>query len=254
MNLTFDAFVPEKYRSNSQRARIVTERWMSQNMYCPNCGAEHLIQFKANRPVADFYCDRCKQEFELKSKMSNAIGGSIADGSYTTMIQRITSNNNPNLFYLTHNETTINNLVFIPKYFFTPSIIEKRPPLKETAQRAGWIGCNINISTLPKQSMIYIIRSGVISERTKIISEYNRIKNLQFEDIESRGWILDVLFCINSIPSYTFGIEDMYAFEPYLHTKHPNNQFIKAKIRQQLQLLRDRGFINFIERGVYQKI
>jgi type II restriction enzyme len=223
-------------------------------MYCPNCGAEHLVQFEANRPVADFYCDSCRQEFELKSKMANSIGGSITDGAYTTMIQRITSNNNPNLFYLTHDDAAINNLIFIPRYFFTPSIIEKRAPLKETARRAGWTGCNINISCLPKESMIYIVRAGIVSEREKIISDYNKIKSLQFDDMESRGWIMDVLFCINNIPDDTFGIDDMYAFEPYLHEKHPNNQFIRAKIRQQLQVLRDKGYIRFVARGVYQKV
>jgi transcription elongation factor Elf1 len=47
---------------------------MHQNMFCPVCGAEHLIQFTANKPVADFYCDNCRQEYELKSKVALSIG------------------------------------------------------------------------------------------------------------------------------------------------------------------------------------
>jgi len=46
----------------------------------------------------------------------------------------------------------------------------------------------------------------------------------------------------------------MYQFEAMLTIKHPNNHNIKAKIRQQLQLLRDKGFIDFLDRGIYKKI
>jgi type II restriction enzyme len=45
----------------------------------------------------------------------------------------------------------------------------------------------------------------------------------------------------------------MYAFENNLKAKYPNNNFIKDKIRQQLQLLRDKGLIEFIGRGKYKK-
>ncbi|MBQ1398560.1 MAG: restriction endonuclease, partial [Clostridia bacterium] len=36
--------------------------------------------------------------------------------------------------------------------------------------------------------------------------------------------------------------------------KHIHNNNIEAKIRQQLQILRDKGFIEFLERGHYRKI
>ena len=35
--------------------------------------------------------------------------------------------------------------------------------------------------------------------------------------------------------------------------KHPDNHHIKDKIRQQLQMLRDNGIIEFIGRGHYRK-
>jgi type II restriction enzyme len=109
-------------------------------MFCPVCGREHLAQFEANKPVADFYCESCKQEYELKSKDGASLGNKITDGAYTTMIERITSNNNPNLFYMTHKNDWVNNLILIPKFFFTPSIIERRKPLPDSARRAGWVG------------------------------------------------------------------------------------------------------------------
>ncbi|HHD16183.1 MAG TPA: restriction endonuclease, partial [Euryarchaeota archaeon] len=34
--------------------------------------------------------------------------------------------------------------------------------------------------------------------------------------------------------------------------RHPNNRHIKAKIRQQLQILRDENIIEFIGNGLYR--
>lgn len=67
MNLAFDINVADAYRSKSQKARIITESWMGNNMYCPICGSATILHFKANKPVADFFCPDCNSEYELKS-------------------------------------------------------------------------------------------------------------------------------------------------------------------------------------------
>lgn len=46
----------------------------------------------------------------------------------------------------------------------------------------------------------------------------------------------------------------LYAFETTLALQYPNNHFIKDKIRQQLQFLRDKGMIEFLGRGHYRKV
>ena len=60
--------------------------------------------------------------------------------------------------------------------------------------------------------------------------------------------------CVDLIKKETFTLEDVYKFEEKLKLKYPSNNFIKDKIRQQLQVLRDKGIIEFINRGVYKKI
>jgi type II restriction enzyme len=50
----------------------------------------------------------------------------------------------------------------------------------------------------------------------------------------------------------TFRNEDIYAFENELAALHPGNRHIRDKIRQQLQVLRDTGFLSQPERGVWQ--
>lgn len=59
---------------------------------------------------------------------------------------------------------------------------------------------------------------------------------------------------IEKMPNKEFTLKDIYTFEKDLKLKYPNNNFIKDKIRQQLQLLRDREIIEFNGRGTYKKI
>ena len=94
MNLRMDNKIAEQYNSNSQKIRVITEQWVNDNLFCPYCGKAHIAHFENNRPVADFYCPDCAEEYELKSK-NGTIENKINDGAYDTMIQRIVSINNP---------------------------------------------------------------------------------------------------------------------------------------------------------------
>jgi type II restriction enzyme len=90
MNLYFNTTLAAGYKNNSQIARKLTENWVLRNSYCPSCGNVSLREFENNRPVADFYCNICSEEFELKSKYGK-ITPKIADGAYSSMIARIKS-------------------------------------------------------------------------------------------------------------------------------------------------------------------
>ncbi len=255
MKLHLDGNNIGSYHSNSQIARIVTERWVKENMYCPHCGNIHINQFENNRPVADFFCPHCNQQYELKSK-NGALGNKITDGAYETMIKRITGNQNPDFFFLSYSKTEgiVQNLILIPKHFFVPDMIEKRKPLAQTARRAGWVGCNIVIEKVPEQGRISIIADGKIADIKTVIQKVNASSKLEVKDVSHRGWIMDVLNCINQLHSTDFSLKDLYFFEHELQRKHPENHNIRPKIRQQLQLLRDRGYIAFLGNGNYKKI
>ncbi|MCQ2514795.1 MAG: restriction endonuclease [Ruminococcus sp.] len=253
MDLYFDKELSDKYKSNSQKIRVISENWLIKNMYCPCCGNPHLTNLANNKPVADMICDCCGEVFELKSK-NGRYTTKINDGAYYTMIDRITSDTNPELLLLEYsNDYRVNNLTLVPKFFFTPDIIEKRKPLADTAKRAGWIGCNILYSEIPSQGKIPIIKECNICDLKTVINKYKQIKKLQMKNIESRGWMIDVLNCINNINNDEFSLTDVYRFVDELQRKHINNHNVEAKIRQQLQFLRDKGFIEFLERGHYKK-
>ena len=253
MRLSFDTSLSEKYNSSAQKIRVMSESWLGDNMYCPNCGNPRISHLTNNSPVADFQCDNCGEIYELKSKNGN-LGKKIADGAYSTMIERITSDSNPDLFLLQYSESlSVTELLLIPRFFFVPDIIEKRKPLAATARRHGWIGCNILFGEIPQQGKISVIQNSRILDRQNVIQNYDRIKQLRTKSIDSRGWLLDVLSCINDIPKTEFNLSDVYGYVEVLQKKHINNNNVEAKIRQQLQFLRDKGFIEFLGKGQYRK-
>lgn len=254
MNLAFDLSLASAYQNNSQITRILTESWVGENIFCPSCG-NTVSNYENNRPVADFYCPSCKEDYELKSK-KNSMGKKIVDGAYSTMIERLSSSQNPNFFFLNYDakKLFVNNFIVIPKHFFTPKIIEKRKPLAITAKRAGWIGCNILINEIPQNGRIFFVKDGQIEPKNKILDEWNKTLFLRNSQAEQKGWLLDIMLCIDKLNRSNFSLNDMYNFVPLLKTKHPDNGHIEAKIRQQLQVLRDKGYLRFTSRGNYEVI
>src|ERR1700682_4119681 len=90
-----------EYVSGAQNARVVSELWVRNEMYCPNCGNQKITQFMANRPVADFYCAACAEEYEIKSQKAK-FGSKVLDGAFRTMCQRLDSSNNPSLILINY--------------------------------------------------------------------------------------------------------------------------------------------------------
>ena len=140
----------------------------------------------------------------------------------------------------------------MPKHFFAREIIEERKPLAATARRAGWVGSNIILSRVPESGKIHIVKGGVIRPKDAVLEEWQRTLFLRSESPETRGWLLDVMKCVESLGKRDFTLDEVYSFERHLGDLYPGNQNVKPKIRQQLQYLRDRGFIDFVSRGHYR--
>jgi type II restriction enzyme len=241
------------YSSGSQSARVWTERWVKDWIYCPNCGNPKINQFAANRPVADFFCPSCSEEYELKSQKTK-FGTKIADGAFRTMVERLSSDKNPNLLLLNYSLTTLSviNAMIVPKHFFVPEIIEKRKPLAPTARRAGWIGCNILLSQIPESGKIYFVRNGLPEPKETVLAKWQQTLFLRQQSAGARGWLIEVMKCVEAIDKTEFDLDEVYAFETHLGSLFPKNRHVKQKIRQQLQYLRDRDYLDFVAPGRYR--
>lgn len=242
-----------KYSSGSQSARVWTESWVRSWAYCPHCGNQKIESFANNKPLADFFCASCSEEFELKSQKGK-FGTRVVDGAFKTKCERLAANNNPNLLLMNYDLKSLSvvNLFIVPKHFFVRDIIEERKPLAETARRAGWIGSNILLSKVPEAGKIHIVRGGIVRPKDEVLAEWQKTLFLRDQSLEARGWLLDVMKCIESLGKPEFTLDDVYAFERHLGSLYPGKQNVRPKIRQQLQYLRDRGFIEFVSRGNYR--
>ena len=253
MRLNFNVVLATQYKSQSQAIRVMTENWVKNEIFCPNCG-NFVNDFKNNSPVADFYCENCREEYELKSK-KDEMGKKIVDGAYGKMIERLNSTNNSSFFFLNYDlqDYRVQNFVVIPKHFFIPEIIEKRKPLSENARRAGWIGCSILLQSIPQSGKIFYIKNGIPENKGDVLKNWQKTLFLrESSNVALRGWILDVMNCIDKLNKKDFTLDEIYDFENILSEKHPENKHIKDKIRQQLQFLRDKGYLKFLDRGKYK--
>ncbi len=226
---------------------------MREQMYCPSCGSSSLDKYPNNTPVGDFYCAQCKEDYELKSKR-NAFGSKLVDGEYDAMMRCLRSGEVPNIFALTYDvlKGRVLDFIVIPNHFFIPAIIEKRKPLGKTAKRADWIGCNILIHKIPQAGRVNIVSEGKTIEKPIVLKAWKRTLFLREQaKLEKRGWIVDVMTCIERIEQPEFTLSDVYQFESELGRLHPGNRHIRDKIRQQLQFLRNIGYLDFMGNGRY---
>lgn len=255
-SLNIDLPAPSaKIKGATQIARDITEKWAARELYCPACPQDVLEAFPANRPVADLYCANCSEQFELKATKS-WFGKRLANGAYAKKLERLQTDTSPSLVLLRydHRSLEVLDVAIVPARFFTRSIVRPRPPLAPTARRAGWVGSTICLDLVPNLGRIAIVADKVPLDKNSIRKEWARTAFVEDMDQESRGWLADVLSCIDRIPGDTFLLNDIYAFEGHLQQLHPGNSNVRPKIRQQLQVLRDQGLIEFTGRGSYRKL
>lgn len=240
------------FTSPSQRARVLTEHWVGRSAFCPNCGSD-IARFPNNQPVADFFCSQCPEQYELKSQKKE-FGKKAVDGAFEAMCARLASDKNPNLMLLNYDleRLRVTNFFVVPKQFFVRDIIECRKPLAITARRAGWTGCNILLERIPDVGKIFYIRDGAVMPRKSILTQWQRTLFLRSARSDARGWLIEVMKRLDRFGQRPFGIEDVYSFAGELSRLYPNNRNVKPKIRQQLQFLRDRGYLEFTSRGRYK--
>ncbi len=85
-----------------------------------------------------------------------------------------------------------------------------------------------------------------------MLQQWSRTAFLAQETVEARGWLMEVMHCVEALAKPEFEIDEIYAQESKLKQLYPANKHVREKIRQQLQVLRDRGYLDFVSRGNYR--
>jgi type II restriction enzyme len=253
LNLQMDYSLAARFTSASQQARVVTESWAQENLYCVGCDSERLSAVPTNTQVVDFRCERCSASFQLKSQCA-PFGNRITDSGYDAMCRAIREDRYPNLIALHYDRSDwcVRNVILIPSFGFSLASVEKRKPLGPSARRAGWIGCNILLSSIPDDLRLPLVTDSRKADSAVVREHYRVMSTLRSMDVSSRGWLIDVLNVARSINKQEFHLSEMYSQDKHLRTLHPKNFHIRPKIRQQLQKLRDMGLLTFIGEGNYR--
>lgn len=260
MDLNLDPSVAHGLASGSQIARRVTESWASNNLFCLACQSAGLHTEATNTPVRDFSCPICDEPYQLKSKRGSH-GGSVANSAYEHKLAAIMEGSAPSYAFLGYDKSTwrVGELFVIPGHFFSPAVIGRRKPLRSTARRAGWVGSNILLSKMPPEARISVVADGAAVDPGQTREHWNRFRFLKTDERASEGWGADILALVREIQR-DFGEDEFalrYFYEHYeetLKSLHPKNRNVRAKIRQQLQVLRDEGILSFEGRGHYRII
>ncbi len=136
---------------------------------------------------------------------------------------------------------TVRTLILIPRFVFSLSCLERRNPLHPTARRRAYVLCNILLINIPPDARILIVSDGVPVSSDFVREQYARFRPL------------DVLNLVRSLGRREFSLAEVYAQGgEALRRLRPGNRFVEAKIRQQLQRLRDLGFLECLGAGWYR--
>lgn len=109
------------------------------------------------------------------------------------------------------------------------------------------------LAAIPKTASVKLPSYRIAVESPEQLSDVVEFP-IEFISKTLNGWKLDVFDCLNNISRQQFTLADVYSFENHLKEKHPLNNNLKDKIRQQLQALRDLGLLEFSGGGKYKKL
>lgn len=256
MDLALDPSVAEGYSSKAQRSRVITETWAADNLYCLNCTADRLEAHRPGKRVEDFQCPSCDRRVQLKAARGGH-GRTVANSAYEPKMAAIEANAAPDYTFMGFDADAwrVTELAVVPGHFMTPSVVEKRPPLSENARRSGWVGSTIRLDRVPDAGRIELVHEGSSVAPTKARQTFAQTAFLAAEETSRRDWTTAVMDCIEDLDvsqGESFALGDVYAFEDRLAELYPDNDHIRAKIRQQLQVLRDEGLVEFLGDGEYR--
>lgn len=124
----------------------------------------------------------------------------------------------------------------------TPSIIEKAEAILRSVPRERQPGIKVSEKELFEG----------IADDDNIVGKFDGGPDSILRNLSP--WEKDVFASLLRLDTDVFTLKDIYFFEGHLSRLHPRNRNVRAKIRQQLQFLRDVGLIQFVKPGVYKKL
>lgn len=117
---------------------------------------------------------------------------------------------------------------------------------------------------MPASGRIPLITRGAHVPKGEVLDRWRATRRrramrvssiLKDAGLNARGWLLAVMKAVDAVGRPEFTLDDVYVHETALSALYPDNRNVRPKIRQQLQVLRDRGWLEFTaRRGTYRRV
>lgn len=168
------------------------------------------------------------------------------------MLATLRSPERPHLLLLSYTPNyEVQDFVIVPRQFLVEQIVIPRKPLGPNCRRAGWQGCNLNIGLVPEDGRIAYVSDFQRVSPADFSRGWKRVEFLDEYSPQGRGWLSLTMYLIRCLGKASFELRDLYALEHVARQAFPDNLHVRAKLRQQLQRLRDSGWLDFQGRSRY---
>lgn len=241
------------YKSLRAGVGEITEAWGEQNLYCASCTSRSLRRCPRNTAGVDFRCPECGDPYQLKS-LAQPLPRRIPDAAYWVMRRLIRTGNAPSLLALHYSpyDWTIRNLLLVPRFAISLSAIRRRKPTLPKGRNKPCVLCDYALDRIPLDARISVVVEGRVAAVSEVRNQFRRLQRLKRQRWYNRGWTMDVLRAAHDLGKADFTLAEMYSRAEQLRRLHPENRHVEPKIRQQLQRLRELGFLEFVEPGHYR--
>ena len=108
------------------------------------------------------------------------------------------------------------------------------------------------LNRVPASGKVFVVREGQLLSKRDVQAQWASTLFLRGRGEAARGWLIEVMRCVEALGRSAFSLDDVYAYEDRLSALYPGNNNVRPKIRQQLQVLRDQGYLAFEGRGRYR--
>lgn len=172
----FDPSVAEGFVSKSQIARVTTETWAEQNLYCLNCTSDELGALPAGTKIADLECYGCTARYQIKGK-NGRFTDRLQASAYAPLIEAARAGTMPD-YILVEYDPRFNIVVFVEAIGgrnIGENRILPRRPLSPSARRAKWQGCTISISGLDEERVRIVQPAGL--DRSDVRARWRQLAN-----------------------------------------------------------------------------
>jgi type II restriction enzyme len=70
---------------------------------------------------------------------------------------------------------------------------------------------------------VFVIRERELISKANVLEQWRSTLFLRGKGLDARGWLIEVMRCVDRIGQAAFTLDDVYAYEAHLSALYPSN-------------------------------